>query len=57
MPATSGTNQQVAARSRHSGGVNTALCDGSIRFYRNATPLSTWMALGSMNGGEVFAND
>jgi prepilin-type N-terminal cleavage/methylation domain-containing protein/prepilin-type processing-associated H-X9-DG protein len=57
MPATAGSQQQVAARSRHSGGVNAALCDGSIRFFRNATPLTTWMSMGSMNGGEVFTND
>ncbi len=57
MPAAVGTAQQNAARSRHSGGVNAALCDGSIRFYRNSIPLSTWQPLGTMNGGEVVTND
>ena len=57
MPAAAGTPQQNAARSRHSGGVNAALCDGSVRFFRNSTPLDTWQKMGTMNGGEVFAND
>jgi prepilin-type N-terminal cleavage/methylation domain-containing protein/prepilin-type processing-associated H-X9-DG protein len=43
----------TAARSAHTGGVNVALCDGSIRFVSNSIPLATWRALGSRNGGEV----
>ena len=37
MPATAGAeNAQVAAaRSRHTGGVNAAMCDASVRFFRN----------------------
>ncbi|MBN9122994.1 MAG: DUF1559 domain-containing protein [Planctomycetes bacterium] len=57
MPATAGSPQYNAARSRHTGGVNAALCDGSVRFMRNSVPLQTWQAMGSMNGGEVFTND
>src|SRR5262249_3263178 len=53
MPVALGNPQRAAARSRHSGGVNAALCDGSGRFCRNTIALSTWMALGSMAGGEV----
>src|SRR5262249_15697688 len=53
MPVALGNPQRAAARSRHSGGVNAALCDGSVRFFRNTIALSTWMALGSMAGGEV----
>ena len=54
MPVTvSGTNQQNAARSRHTGGVNVAMCDGSIRFVSDNLNLQTWQALGTMNGGEV----
>jgi prepilin-type N-terminal cleavage/methylation domain-containing protein/prepilin-type processing-associated H-X9-DG protein len=44
----------TAARSQHSGGVNVALGDGSVRFVTNAIPLATWRALGSMSGGEVL---
>ena len=43
----------TAARSMHTGGVNVALCDGSVRFVTNSIPIQTWRALGSMNGGEV----
>ncbi|MFO0799800.1 MAG: DUF1559 domain-containing protein [Gemmataceae bacterium] len=42
-----------AARSRHVGGVNVLLGDGSVRFVRDAVPLPTWQALGSRSGGET----
>jgi prepilin-type N-terminal cleavage/methylation domain-containing protein/prepilin-type processing-associated H-X9-DG protein len=45
-----------AARSRHTGGVNVALCDGSIQFISNSINIGTWHALGTMNGGEVPGN-
>jgi len=41
-----------AARSRHPGGVNLLLCDGSVRFVGNHIDRETWHALGSRNGGE-----
>jgi prepilin-type N-terminal cleavage/methylation domain-containing protein/prepilin-type processing-associated H-X9-DG protein len=43
----------TAARSAHPGGVNVAMCDGSVRFISNTIPLPTWRAMGSTNGGEV----
>jgi prepilin-type processing-associated H-X9-DG protein len=42
----------MAARSRHSGGVNASLCDGSVRFVRDNIDLATWVALSSMAGGD-----
>jgi prepilin-type N-terminal cleavage/methylation domain-containing protein/prepilin-type processing-associated H-X9-DG protein len=57
MPVALGNPQRAAARSRHTGGVNAALCDGSVRFVRNAIALPTWAAMGSMAGGEVVTND
>jgi prepilin-type N-terminal cleavage/methylation domain-containing protein/prepilin-type processing-associated H-X9-DG protein len=42
-----------AARSRHNGGVNLALCDGSARFVRDTIELATWRALATRAGGEV----
>ena len=44
----------TAARSNHTGGVNLALGDASVRFVSNSIPLATWRALGSKDGGEVF---
>ncbi len=53
MPASAANQQRNAARSRHTGGVNFARCDGSVSFASNNVALSVWMAMGSMNGGEV----
>jgi prepilin-type N-terminal cleavage/methylation domain-containing protein len=50
-------NAHKAARSKHTGGVNTLLGDGSVRFFRNAITSATWRAYGTMNGGEVVSND
>jgi prepilin-type N-terminal cleavage/methylation domain-containing protein/prepilin-type processing-associated H-X9-DG protein len=44
----------IAARSRHSGGVNAAMCDGSVHFVNNNVSAVTWAAIGSAQGGEVF---
>jgi prepilin-type processing-associated H-X9-DG protein len=58
MPVSTAGAQYSAARSRHGGGgVNVALCDGSVRFVRNSISASTWQGLGTMNGGEVLGND
>jgi prepilin-type N-terminal cleavage/methylation domain-containing protein/prepilin-type processing-associated H-X9-DG protein len=46
-----------AARSYHSGGVNVAFCDGSVRFIKNSISMPTWRALGSKSGGEVVSAD
>jgi prepilin-type processing-associated H-X9-DG protein len=56
-PALSAGSQHNTARSRHTGGVNAALCDGSIRFVRNSIPRDTWQAMGSMNGGEPLSDN
>ena len=57
MPAVAGNPQQNAARSRHTGGVNAAVCDGTIRFFRNSIDTTAWQRLGTMDGGEVPTND
>jgi prepilin-type N-terminal cleavage/methylation domain-containing protein/prepilin-type processing-associated H-X9-DG protein len=44
-----------AARSRHTGGVNVAFCDGSVHFVSDAIDVTVWHGLGSRNGGEVVA--
>jgi prepilin-type N-terminal cleavage/methylation domain-containing protein/prepilin-type processing-associated H-X9-DG protein len=39
-------------RSRHTGGLNMGLADGSVRFIADSIDLPTWRALASINGGE-----
>jgi prepilin-type processing-associated H-X9-DG protein len=51
------TQVHGAARSYHSGGVNAAFCDGSVRFIKDSISLPTWRALGSKGGGEVVSAD
>jgi prepilin-type N-terminal cleavage/methylation domain-containing protein/prepilin-type processing-associated H-X9-DG protein len=46
----------LSARSRHPGGVNLLLADGSVRFITNSINLSTWQALSSPRGGEVVGD-
>jgi prepilin-type N-terminal cleavage/methylation domain-containing protein/prepilin-type processing-associated H-X9-DG protein len=43
----------IAARSFHTGGVNTAFADGSVRFIRDSIDIVTWRALGTRSGGET----
>jgi prepilin-type N-terminal cleavage/methylation domain-containing protein/prepilin-type processing-associated H-X9-DG protein len=50
----SGNIEVFAARSRHPGGVNVLLCDGSGRFVSDSIDLDTWRALGTSHGGEVL---
>ncbi|MFQ3648796.1 MAG: DUF1559 domain-containing protein [Gemmataceae bacterium] len=49
-------NTWAAARSRHTGGVNAAFADGSVRFITNNINVSVWQALGTRSGGEVATN-
>jgi prepilin-type N-terminal cleavage/methylation domain-containing protein/prepilin-type processing-associated H-X9-DG protein len=44
-------------RSRHPGGVNVAMADGSVRFVKNAVNQMAWWSLGSKAGGEVVSAD
>ncbi len=43
----------TAARSRHPGGVNACLCDGSVRFVSETIDRATWHAIWTRAGGEV----
>jgi prepilin-type processing-associated H-X9-DG protein/prepilin-type N-terminal cleavage/methylation domain-containing protein len=47
----------AAARSRHSGGVNAAFADGSVKFVRNTIDRTVWQGAGSKAGGEVVNLD
>jgi prepilin-type N-terminal cleavage/methylation domain-containing protein/prepilin-type processing-associated H-X9-DG protein len=57
MPCAAGsvTNAYTLARSKHPGGVNACLADGSVRFVSDSITPATWLAMGSRNGGEVFS--
>ncbi len=45
----------TAARSFHPGGVNAALCDGSVQFVQESIDLTVWRALATRSGGEPNA--
>ncbi len=47
----------IGARSRHPGGVNALMCDGSVRFVKDAISVITWQALSTRAGGEVISSD
>jgi prepilin-type N-terminal cleavage/methylation domain-containing protein/prepilin-type processing-associated H-X9-DG protein len=47
----------VGASSNHSGGVNLALLDGSVRFIKNSIANATWWALATKAGGEIISAD
>ncbi|MDB5388833.1 MAG: hypothetical protein JWM11_4479 [Planctomycetaceae bacterium] len=47
---------QTAARSRHTGGVHAALCDGSVRFVSDNVNRTIWQALGTRGGGEILGD-
>ena len=44
-------------RSRHPGGVNALMGDGSVKFMKNSVNQVTWWALGTKAGGEVLSAD
>ncbi|WP_165066727.1 DUF1559 family PulG-like putative transporter [Paludisphaera rhizosphaerae] len=59
---TTGTNTDsdygsITATSRHAGGVNTLMMDGSVRFVKSSISNVTWWALGTRSGGEVVSAD
>jgi prepilin-type N-terminal cleavage/methylation domain-containing protein len=44
-----------AARSKHSGGVKAAFCDGAVQFMLDNVDLSVWQAVGTISGGETLS--
>jgi prepilin-type N-terminal cleavage/methylation domain-containing protein/prepilin-type processing-associated H-X9-DG protein len=42
----------ASARSKHIGGVNAAMCDGSVRFFSNGIAQDNWRALATRAGNE-----
>ena len=47
----------TTANSRHPGGVNVGMADGSVRFFKSTVNLVPWRAVGTRNGGEVVSSD
>jgi prepilin-type N-terminal cleavage/methylation domain-containing protein len=57
LPCTLGPNPGIlASRSRHVGGVQVLLGDGSVQFVQNSISMPTWRALSSIRGGEPLNN-
>jgi prepilin-type N-terminal cleavage/methylation domain-containing protein/prepilin-type processing-associated H-X9-DG protein len=60
LPCTTATGSgnrfamRQSARSKHTGGVNVSMGDGSVRFIADSIPLATWQALSTATGGEVI---
>ena len=48
---------QVPPSSRHPGGVNALMGDGTVRFVKSSISLPTWRAVGTRAGGEVVSSD
>ena len=48
---------QVPPTSRHPGGCNVMMGDGSVRFIKNSINVQTWQAIGTRNGGETVSSD
>jgi prepilin-type processing-associated H-X9-DG protein len=46
---------RAASRSRHPGGVNVLMADGSVHFKTQTIDLKIWQALGTIAGGEVIS--
>jgi prepilin-type N-terminal cleavage/methylation domain-containing protein/prepilin-type processing-associated H-X9-DG protein len=44
---------QVTAKSKHTGGVNTLMADGSVRFVRNSVDTRTWYVLHGRADGQT----
>ncbi len=42
------------SRSKHPGGVNSGMCDGSIQFISDSIALNVWQALATPEGGEII---
>ena len=43
----------ISARSNHTGGVNAAMCDGSVRFITNGIDLASWQALSTATNADI----
>jgi prepilin-type processing-associated H-X9-DG protein len=54
-PSTAANYFWAAARSRHPGGVNAAMCDGSVHYVTDQVDLAVWRAASSTQGDEALS--
>ncbi len=52
-----GRQSAFGASSRHSGGVNVLMCDGSVKFIKATIAAQTWWAVGTRANGEIVSAD
>ena len=45
------------ASSRHPGGINVLMADGSVRFIKDTVSTATWWAIGTRSYGESISSD
>jgi prepilin-type N-terminal cleavage/methylation domain-containing protein len=56
-PCVQATYGKSSARSKHAGGVNVGMSDGSIRFVSERISLAAWQAASTISGGEILGLD
>jgi len=49
--------QVFITKSKHPGGVNVGMCDGSVRFIKNTISISTFRAIATMRGNEPVSGN
>jgi prepilin-type N-terminal cleavage/methylation domain-containing protein/prepilin-type processing-associated H-X9-DG protein len=57
LGATTALPDNYAARSRHQGGVNVTMGDGSAHFIKNSINVRTWRAISTTQGSELVSAD
>lgn len=57
LPCSGAGGAVFYSRSRHTGGVNVCLGDGSVRFVSNTVSPNAWLYFGSMSDGQVVSLD
>lgn len=59
LPATDANilAQSLGARSKHTGGVNVAMCDGSVRFYSDEVTPAVWNNISTRAGKESLVSE
>jgi prepilin-type processing-associated H-X9-DG protein len=57
FPSAGDNDAFAGARSRHPGGINVTMGDGSVRFIKNSISAPIWIGLNTINSGEVISAD